>query len=145
MPDAKSLRGEGGAPTPLVRRLHTKTFTKSRVLGTVRVPLEGSGTRSDAVGVGGTGKTELPGELARGKDVRRSALIEHLVGFRDERIEPACNLAGSPSIGARHYFGCHVARISRVAHQWATTRFQATPGGRGPPCRMWPHVAIVYW
>ena len=62
--------------------------------------LKGGGSGADAVGVGSARKAELPGEFAGVEKVGRIVLIEHFVGFRDQRIEPSCKPDHGPAQNA---------------------------------------------
>src|SRR4029077_5224190 len=59
--------------------------------------LERAGRPTDAIGVRGPREAELPGELAGVEQVRRLALVEHLVGFSHQRIEPTGHAEHRPA------------------------------------------------
>src|ERR1700704_4045476 len=73
---------------------------KSLVLGVARVPLQGGGGDADAFSVSGAREAKLPGQFTGVEEVGRIVLIEHFVGFRDQRIEPSCKPDHGPAQNA---------------------------------------------
>jgi hypothetical protein len=80
-PVTKRLQGEA----PAADQRHFATFEDL----SVRVALEGGGSGANAVDVRRTGDAELFREFAGIEEIRPIALIQHLVGFSDKRIEPS--------------------------------------------------------